>query len=167
MTAIRSLTVHDADLVQTLYGQTPDYFLNISGRPAEPDSARENLTQFPPGIIGAPILLGAFEGGRLVGILIAVVGYPTAPTAHIGLLLVHPDSRGRGVGRALHEAYLARLGERAGIRTLRLGIVSGNARLAEPFWRSLGYEDSGARKPFQLGAVTGEVRIFTRARSAP
>ncbi len=53
-------------MVQALYDQNPDYFLRISGRPAEPGSALENLTFFPSGLSHSPMLLGAFEDGRLV-----------------------------------------------------------------------------------------------------
>lgn len=50
MIQIETLALAQADQVQELYDQNPDYFLRISGRPAEPGSALENLTVFPPGL---------------------------------------------------------------------------------------------------------------------
>lgn len=77
MIQIERLAPTQSDLVQALYDQNPDYFLRISGRPAEPGSALGNLTVFPPGLSHSPVLLGAFEDGRLVGVLIAVLGFPS------------------------------------------------------------------------------------------
>lgn len=163
MIQIETLAPAQAALVQELYDQNPDYFLRISGHPAEPDSGLENLTVFPPGLAHSPILLGAFEGGRLVGVLIAVVGFPSEEFAHVALALVDGQAQGRGVGRALHEAYLGAVRQRPGISTLRLGIVATNAEVAEPFWRALGYAPSGEVKDFSQGDVVSNVEVFTRS----
>ncbi|WP_237223938.1 GNAT family N-acetyltransferase [Rothia nasisuis] len=162
MIQVETLAPTQADLVQALYDQNPDYFLRISGRPAEPDSALENLTVFPPGLSHSPVLLGAFDGGRLVGVLIAVLGFPSAEFAHVALALVDGQARGRGVGRALHEAYLGAVRQHPNISILRLGIVATNAEIAEPFWRALGYIPSGEVKDFSQGDVISTVEVFTR-----
>ncbi|ORC22061.1 hypothetical protein A7979_00660 [Rothia nasimurium] len=162
MIQVETLAPTQADLVQALYDQNPDYFLRISGRPAEPGSALENLTVFPPGLSHSPILLGAFEGGHLVGVLIAVVGFPSEEFAHVALALVDGQAQGRGVGSALHEAYLGAVRQCPGISTLRLGIVATNAEVAEPFWRALGYIPSGEVKDFSQGDVISTVEVFTR-----
>lgn len=162
MIQIGALAPTQADLVQALYDQNPDYFLRISGRPAQPGSALENLTVFPPGLSHSPILLGAFEGGCLVGVLIAVLGFPREGCAHVALTLVDQQAQGRGVGRALHKAYLGAVQKYPGINTLRLGIVATNSEVAEPFWRALGYVPSGEVKEFSQGDVVSRVEIFTR-----
>ena len=162
MIQIETLALAQADQVQELYDQNPDYFLRISGRPAEPGSALENLTVFPPGLSHSPVLLGAFEGGRLVGVLIAVLGFPNEEFAHIALALVDGQAQGRGVGRALHDAYLGAIRQHPNISTLRLGIVATNAEVAEPFWRALGYTPSGEVKDFSQGDVVSTVEVFTR-----
>ncbi|WP_326503078.1 GNAT family N-acetyltransferase [Rothia nasimurium] len=162
MIQIESLAPTQADVVQALYDQNPDYFLRISGCPAEPGSALENLTVFPAGLSHSPVLLGAFEDGRLVGVLIAVLGFPDKQFAHVALALVDRQARGRGVGRALHDAYLGAVRQHPHISTLRLGIVATNAEVAGPFWRALGYTPSGAVKDFSQGDVVSTVEVFTR-----
>lgn len=162
MIQIETLAPAQADLVQELYNQNPDYFLRISGHPAEPGSALENLTVFPPGLSHSPVLLGAFEDGRLVGVLIAVLGFPSEEVVHVGLALVDGQAQGRGVGRALHDAYLSAIRQHPNISTLRLGIVATNAEVAEPFWRALGYTPSGEVKEFSQGDVVSTVEVFTR-----
>lgn len=165
MIQIETLTPTQSDLVQALYDQSPDYFLRISGRPAQPGSALENLTVFPPGLSHSPVLLGAFEDGRLVGVLIAGLGFPSEEFAHVALTLVDGQARGRGVGRALHDAYLGAVRQHPHISTLRLGIVAPNAEVAEPFWRALGYIPSGEVKDFSQGDVVSTVEVFTRPAS--
>ena len=162
MIQVGALKPAQADLVQALYDQNPDYFLRISGLPAQPGSALENLTVFPPGLSHSPVLLGAFEDGRLVGVLIAGLGFPSEEFAHVALALVDGQARGRGVGRALHDAYLGAVRQHPHISTLRLGIVAPNAEVAEPFWRALGYIPSGEVKDFSQGDVVSTVEVFTR-----
>jgi ribosomal protein S18 acetylase RimI-like enzyme len=75
----------------------------------------------------------AWEGGRRLG-MVTTSRYPAS--AWIGNLIVVPDHRSRGVGRALMEHGLRHL-ELAGIRTVRLdGDPPGI-----PLYRSLGFVD--------------------------
>lgn len=108
------------------------------------------------------MLLEAFEDGRLVGVLIAVLGFPSGEHAHVALALIDGQAQGRGVGRALHDAYLGAVRQHPNISTLRLGIVATNAEVAEPFWRALGYTPSGEVKDFSQGDVVSTVEVFTR-----
>ena len=75
----------------------------------------------------------AREGGRPVG-MVTTTRYPAS--AWIGNLIVVPEHRSRGVGRALMEHGLRHL-EAAGVRTVRLdGDPPGI-----PLYRSLGFAD--------------------------
>ncbi|WP_346846154.1 GNAT family N-acetyltransferase [uncultured Rothia sp.] len=157
---IRDINESHSVQLQTLYEATPGYFLNISGEVVEPSSALENLTVFPPGGQQKPILLGAFEDNQLLGVCIAVVGFPRENCSHIGLLLVGEDFQGRGIGRALHHAYVSQIRSYPEVDTLRISVVRTNLQLAEAFWKSLGYRPTGETKPFELGSVTSESIIY-------
>lgn len=73
----------------------------------------------------------AESGGRVVGVLTTTT---YDGLAFLGAVIVHPDLRGRGVGKVMMEAALAHL-KSSGVRTVRL-----NAYLhAIPFYERLGF----------------------------
>lgn len=90
---------------------------------------------------GARRLMGAWEGGRLVGTVQLLLANPAngSHRAEVAKMLVHPDARQRGIGRALMTAAET-LARREG-RTLLLldtGSVEGRA-----LYRSVGFEIVG------------------------
>lgn len=89
----------------------------------------------------------AWEGGRRIGML-TTTAYPAS--GWMGNLIVVPEARSRGVGRALMVHGLARL-ERAGVRTVRLdGDPPGI-----PLYRSLGFADEWESLRFKAVGVGG------------
>ena len=109
---------------------------------------------------GSRMLLVAEVEGRLAGtVQLATDTPPNQPhRADVSKLLVHPDARRRGVGRAL-MAEIETLAEEAGRTLLTLDTRTGDA--AEPLYASLGYVTAGTipgycRDPFEdrLDATT-------------
>jgi len=91
----------------------------------------------------------AWEGGRRIGML-TTTAYPAS--GWMGNLIVVPEARSRGVGRALMVHGLARL-ERAGVRTARLdGDPPGI-----PLYRSLGFVDEWESLRFRAVGAGGEI----------
>lgn len=79
------------------------------------------------------------DAGRVVGLVSLVASLATAEVRHsIGWLLVHPDARGRGVGRSLVAKACLRAVERSP------GPVWVECRtdwlVAMAFWRAVGFE---------------------------
>lgn len=100
-------------------------------------------------------LLGAFEdSGALVGI-VAFVRAPGKKNRHIGdifQMYVASEARGKGYGRALMEALIARARAVDGLEQLILAVVTSNAA-AVALYRALGFEVYGVqRKALKLGA---------------
>jgi GNAT superfamily N-acetyltransferase len=92
-----------------------------------------------------------------------VIGVLTTTTydglAFLGAVIVHPDLRGQGVGKAMMETALAHLSA-AGVRTVRL-----NAYLhAIPFYERLGFHGEYEIVRWQGPAVTGPVRTVRPVR---
>jgi ribosomal protein S18 acetylase RimI-like enzyme len=86
-----------------------------------------------------PFTLTAWLGPRLVG-AITCEREPRLKTRHIGHIvgmMVHPESRGIGVGRALLDACIARCRAGGDVEMLTLSVTSGN----EPALRL--YEQAG------------------------
>jgi len=91
---------------------------------------------------GTRVLLIAEDAGRVVGTVQLDTGTPPnqAHRAEITKLLVHPDSRRRGIARALMAEIetVARARDRS---LITLDTRTGDA--AEPLYTSLGYETAG------------------------
>lgn len=99
----------------------------------------------------------AEEGGTVVGVLTTT---PYERLAFLGAVIVRPDRRGRGVGRAMMEAALHHLDE-SGIETVRLYAYLNQVG----FYASLGFrpEDrvvrwTGGPRPVRPGARVRPVR---------
>jgi len=104
-------------------------------------------------------VLGAFAEDRLVGV-VSFVRDDGDKTRHRGALYgmyVHPDWRGRGVGRQLMVAMLKRTDALAGLRSVRLSVTDGNTA-AEQLYESLGFERYGSEPEVLLvnGRYYGE-----------
>ncbi|MGH2502654.1 MAG: GNAT family N-acetyltransferase [Ktedonobacterales bacterium] len=99
-------------------------------------------------------LLGAFEDS---GVLVGIVAFERAPgkkNRHIGdifQMYVAPEARGKGYGRALMEALIARARALDGLEQLILAVVSVNTAAA--LYRALGFEVYGQQpRALKLGA---------------
>jgi ribosomal protein S18 acetylase RimI-like enzyme len=101
---------------------------------------------------GLRTVLVARQGGRIAGSV--QLGTDTPPNqphrAEVTKLLVHPDFRRQGIGRAL-MGELERLAGRAGRSLITLDTRTGDK--AEPLYASLGYRTAGvipgySRDPF-------------------
>lgn len=107
-------------------------------------------------------VLGAFEDGRLIGILGVSVD-PRRKVRHIGEvfgMFVAPEYGGRGVGRALLDACIARARD-AGLEELRLTVTAGNAR-AQTLYEHAGFRAFGV----EPNAVKIDGRYFDKCHMA-
>lgn len=107
------------------------------------DARRYWLHKVAPGVrAGGVLLLAARRAGRVVGTVQLDHDTPgnQQHRAEVRKLLVHPDARRQGLGRALMQAIEARAA--AFGRTL-LTLDTRTGCEAEPLYRSLGYEQAG------------------------
>jgi hypothetical protein len=114
-----------------------------------------------PGVrAGTRRVLLARDGSRIVGTVQLEYAWPPNQPhrAEVAKLLVHPDARRRGVGRALMLA-LERLALSAGRTLLTLDTWTGGA--AEALYRSLGYVTVGVIPRFARGSLTPELEPTT------
>ncbi|GAA1919214.1 GNAT family N-acetyltransferase [Nocardioides marmoribigeumensis] len=160
---LRRLEESDVTAVQRLIEADPDYTQRVSGSPPGPDEAHRLLTARPATL--APdqkVVLGVFCGTGLVALIDLLRGWPDAGTVHIGLLQVHPQHQGQGIGRRAHDLLLDWIHGWPEVTQLRAAIVETNAEHAAPFWQALGYTAFGPPKPYEQGAVSTTVRLWTR-----
>ncbi|MDY6054846.1 N-acetyltransferase [Micrococcus sp.] len=110
---------------------------DVAGRAA----VAEILVAELPGKAGAPVVTGA--------VVLAPPGSPLAETAREGeyefrMLAVHPRLHGRGVGRALVEAVLARARAAAGVHSVVLSTMD-TMTSARSLYESLGFRRAPER----------------------
>lgn len=134
-------------------GLVPDAFLDDLAVTAELTAARTAMAQDPDRALHVAVVSGAVVG-------IAAAGPPRdddldpSGVTELGALYVLPDHWGRGIGRALLEAVLARLPRPRQV----LWVLEDNER-SRAFYASCGFVPDGHRKVEDLGAPVAEVRL--------
>jgi GNAT superfamily N-acetyltransferase len=136
--------------ILALYDRCEAYFLMTSGE--KPLDCQELFDDLPPDTPPeAKEVFGIFEADRerLLGVVDYVGGFPDPGTVMIGLLLIDPEERGRGVGRQVVDA----LGEKArgeGRKKLRVAVIEANAP-AYAFWKRVGFSEVLRTEPRSYG----------------
>ena len=123
--ATRPLGPPDLGALQALFERVADYFVIATGSAPAPDEAERAYVAGPPTkAVHDKRVLGVFgPDGALVGVLDALTGWPDPSTWSIGLLVVDPAHRGRGLGTATLDAFEAWAATQ-GARRLRTAVVA-------------------------------------------
>jgi RimJ/RimL family protein N-acetyltransferase len=129
---LKVITLDDVERVQALIESDPGYTERITGSPPGQADAQSLLMMRPEGLAeDAKVVLAVWEGEQLVAVVDLVRGHPNEHTGFIGLLEVHGDHQGRGVGAAAYglvERYVGSAWPE--VRTLRLAVVDTNSEVA-------------------------------------
>lgn len=145
---VRLLDMDDIDDVQQLCMRCDDYFHIVEGMPPSEDAAQEILESLPPGKYKEDkFVAGIFnKDGRLAALADIVLDYPSMGTWILGLLLIDPGERNKGLGRSIHGGIM-RWAATSGAKKLRIGVAEDNIN-ALRFWTHLGYmeKDRVARR---------------------
>ncbi|SHH43578.1 Acetyltransferase (GNAT) domain-containing protein [Jatrophihabitans endophyticus] len=159
------MTRDETGALQALLDAAADYTRDALGRPPRPGDAVAVLDGRPDGV--SPIdkfAFGSWHDSELVAFADVVRGYPAADVAYLGLLVVHPNHRRRGVARTFHDDLVMCLRSWDEIARVRLSIVATNAVTAEPFWSALGYAPTGESRPIRRDdGVATTVAFWERA----
>jgi uncharacterized protein len=162
---LRPVGPEDVEALQELIEADPGYTERVTGYPPGPADAQSLLMMRPEGLPEeAKAVLGAFVTDRLVAVVDLIRGYPNDHTAFIGLLQVHWNHQGGGLGGATYDA-VQRYVETSWpeIRTLRLAIVDTNARIATGFWLRQGFTPTGEERPYRYDKLESIARLYEKA----
>jgi GNAT superfamily N-acetyltransferase len=162
--AFRAVELVAADIarLQRFFDANPEYFLLITGEPATPEEAHEELRgALPDGFsYTKKWILGFVDERDDIAGMANVISDLIAPHVwHLGLFIVATRLHGSGVAALLYAGLEAWIRE-AGAQWLRLGVVQGNDR-AERFWERCGYVEMRVRQ-VEMGKRTNTVRVMAK-----
>lgn len=126
-----------------LDANTPEFFAA---------SERSDFEAFLDDIPGTYLVL--VEGGQVIGCG-GYIPLPESRVAHTSWGMVHPDVKGRGLGRKLFEARLAAVRERGDADRMRV-ITS---QMTAPFFQHMGFEEVG-RTADKIAPGIDEVELW-------
>ncbi len=122
-----NLTMRAADYVTLEVGHAPNM-----------DFVDSFFTAAPPGLTEEDLLhFAIMEGPAMVGMLCIAHGYEFPDDWWIGLVLLDPAFRGRGIGKTVVQQIRARA-QAQGIASLKLSVLEANPR-AMNFWIREGF----------------------------
>ena len=156
---VRRITLEEEESLQGLCERCSDYYEIVEGRAPRADAAHEIITELPLGKeYDDKFVLGIYNHySSLVGVIDLVRNYPREGIWTIGLLLLDPCERGKGLGRRVQEA-LVKTASESGAKTLRIGVASDNHR-AFDFWTTMHYTKQ-QELPLKLGLKESTVVIM-------
>jgi RimJ/RimL family protein N-acetyltransferase len=148
--------------LQTVFEAAPQYFELTTGLPPGAAEAQSLYISLPDGFdYDHKFDWGIRTGADLVGCIDVLRGWPVEDTAHIGLMLISEDHTGQGIGRAAFGALEAELRQWPEITRLRAAVVATNVQVL-PFWRRMGFAETGEVKPYRYGTLHSESIILEK-----
>jgi GNAT superfamily N-acetyltransferase len=157
----RLLSPEDLDDLQTLLDRAGDYFEVATGKMPASDEARRAFVAGPSGkAVNDKRIIGIFnQEKQLVGVLDAITDWPTDRVWTMGILLLDPAVRGRGLGAATLLAYEA-WARGQGATGFRTAVVSHHTPGLR-FLERAGYERETSLPDYDAGGRRASV-IFLR-----
>ena len=133
------LSTTQIDAVLDLYRSCPDYFLLQDGELAGLADAQELFTDIPPPASADDLfVIGYWHEETLVGVASLLANHPGKGDWYLGLLLLSPSIRGRGLGGRFYSA-IKPWAQAQGATRMLLCVFQEDERAAS-FWRNLGFE---------------------------
>lgn len=155
---LRELTQSDAPALQALLERCSDYYERVVGCAPGPAEAQGLYAALPEGVDSYERkLLAAIElGDRMVGVVDIIRDWPQTGTWILGLLMLEPAARERGLGSAVAGIVEERARSGGALR-LRIGVAAVNDG-ARRFWERLGYEEAEAADGARVAVLVKQLR---------
>jgi len=135
---IAIITKQNFEQVFNVYNANQDFFMLVKGEKATIESSISDISALPPNCtIEQKIYISIWKNGKVVGILDLIEGYPDKTSIWIGLLLVHGNIHGRGIGSKIVCAVL-NSAKMSGYKSAQLGVIENNAKGID-FWQKHGF----------------------------
>ena len=161
---VRQLVRQDAKHLQKLFESCSDFFLLTDGVLPTSSSAIDEFSDVPTGkALDDLHIFGLIDGDTdaLIGSIIAIRQYPNAETWWIGLMLLAPEYRGKGLGTAFYRAFERWVVGQGGACISLCAIAPNYTGIK--FWQHMGFELVRTIPSRPYGLRSHEVHIFCRS----
>ncbi len=136
---MKPITSSNHDEIKCLYDLCSDYHIMCSGRNATDEDIDDIFKYSEKKTLEDSLTFGVYNNyDLLIGMVDIFKNYPDNGTWMIGLLLLSPNERNKGLGKAIHEE-IKKYALDQGADTFRIGVVVENIK-GRKFWDSLGYQ---------------------------
>lgn len=137
---IKILNEDDIKYIQNLCEQCADYYLLDNDCIAGENEARNILDALPPNkTFDDQYNFGLFdENHEMIGLVNIIDGYPEENIWMLGLMLISPKQRKKGVGKYFHQEMIQFAKSKDG-KEIRVAVLEDNKNALE-FWQSQGYK---------------------------
>ncbi len=160
--SVRTLSSNDLPELQELFEACGDFAMLVEGQPPGPTAAREEFDGLPEGHARVDnLLFGVFASTgarRIIAALNSLQHYPTGDCWWIGLLLIRPEERGRGLGSALLASFQDHAASQ-GFARLALGVVEQNLDGLR-FWTRHGFVLERTTEPRAMGLKAQRIHVL-------
>jgi ribosomal protein S18 acetylase RimI-like enzyme len=136
---IKNLPLDDIENLQKLFEGSKDYSMLIEGRLPRPNDAQDLLRALPDGkSLKDKFVLGVYKENILAGAIDLIKDYPEQDIWFIGLLLLSPEYRNKGLGSKIYRKLREELIILGKTKAIRISVAEQNSN-ALNFWRKLGF----------------------------
>lgn len=152
----------DAEVLQQLYEQCTEFAYFIDGQPPLSTAARDEFLTVPQTkTTQDKYIFGLFNAGNvLLGMIESIRHYPDNQTWWLGLMMLAPEQRGKGLGFKFYKAF-ERWVVVHGVRQVSLSVVEANEQGLR-FWKHMGFEVIRKTSPKQFGNKTHMLYVMSR-----
>jgi RimJ/RimL family protein N-acetyltransferase len=159
---IEGLIPADAPRLQSLYEACSDYIILEQGEPPTPNAAELEFSALPPNrTTDNKFMFGLVDtGGTIVGLLECNRGYPDEECWWVGLFMLNPRQRGKGIAQTFFEAFTRWVASQSAKR-LELAVITTNER-AYRFWKAQGFDIIRTTDPKPYGRNYHRLHVMRR-----
>jgi len=159
---IERLGAEAAPELQRLFERCSVFWELTEGAPPAPDTAVKELAFAAPGkTAGDTFAFGVYEGEELIAFAQLMRDYPKPSEWWLGLLIIDPSQRGRGLGAEL-DRELAEWVAAQGATTLWLGVLTQN-EAAHRFWLRMRFAERERQKYVGSGGRQSTSILMSRS----
>jgi ribosomal protein S18 acetylase RimI-like enzyme len=158
---VRRLASTDETKVQNFLEVCSDYGILENGRLPEAGDAKALLSDFPPTKSPSDkTVLAIEETKNVVALLDILQHYPDQQIFWIGLLLIHPDYRKKGLGKEIVNSLQTHL-KLSMYSEIRLGVLEENHD-GYGFWQRMGFKQIDLKPGRIFGQKTHTVIVMNK-----